>query len=280
VKDVSYLGGSPIKQALSVIRSRRRDRPQQSYRKVFRGSILLSVQYRMHPSIAALPSAIFYDGLLSTPIAMTQKRDFPNSLRQLMPCADRHLCVRWIDVGGRNQERQGSPTAPREALSSSLALPPTSYWNPAEAERVVELVKELVADRSSTTTALPSIGIVTPYNGQVQCIQLLLAQDATLRDLVRSNAVEVKSVDGYQGRERDVIIVSTVRSNRRHHIGFVQDWRRMNVAFTRAKSALIVVSDIETLATADPHWDAFRTWATSVRCIVNDYDSPEDEAST
>lgn len=271
VKDISYLGGSPIKQALSVIRSRQRDRSQQSYRKVFHGSILLSIQYRMHPSIAALPSAIFYDGLLSTPIAMTQMREFPSSLRQLMPCADRNLCVRWIDVGGRNQERQGSPTSQREALSSMVS-PQISYWNPAEAERVVALVKELLTDRSSA--ALPSIGIVTPYNGQVQCIQLLLAQDAALKD------VEVKSVDGYQGRERDVIIVSTVRSNRRHRIGFLQDWRRMNVAFTRAKSALIVVSDIETLATADPHWDAFRTWANSVRCIVNDYDSLEDEEST
>eukprot|EP00593_Proboscia_inermis_P013888 CAMPEP_0171302332 /NCGR_PEP_ID=MMETSP0816-20121228/11718_1 /TAXON_ID=420281 /ORGANISM="Proboscia inermis, Strain CCAP1064/1" /LENGTH=95 /DNA_ID=CAMNT_0011780717 /DNA_START=595 /DNA_END=883 /DNA_ORIENTATION=+ len=59
--------------------------------------------------------------------------------------------------------------------------------------------------------------------------------------------IEVKSVDAYQGREMDIIIFSCVRSNREGKVGFLKDWRRMNVAFTRAKSALIVVGDLETL---------------------------------
>ena len=257
VKDVSYLSGAPIQRALSVIRSRWKDRPTRSYRKVFHGSILLSIQYRMHPSIAALPSALFYDGLLATPRHLSSRGSFP--LGRSMPCADPQLAVRWIDVGGRHQERRHSDRP--------------SYWNPAEAERIVALVQELKG-----SGGIRSIGIISPYSAQVQYIQSLLAQDPEL--LSGAPTVEVKSVDGYQGREQDVILVSTVRSNRRHDIGFLSDWRRMNVAFTRAKSALIVVSDIETLATADPHWDAFRTWATSVRCIVNDFDEPEDEAST
>jgi superfamily I DNA and/or RNA helicase len=72
-----------------------------------------------------------------------------------------------------------------------------------------------------------------------------------------------------QGRERDVIIFSTVRSNRRDCIGFLHDWRRMNVALTRAKSALIVVGDFDTLSAADKHWGAFNQWAKGTRCLVD-----------
>ncbi|EEC47262.1 predicted protein, partial [Phaeodactylum tricornutum CCAP 1055/1] len=78
---------------------------------------------------------------------------------------------------------------------------------------------------------------------------------------------------------RDVIIFSTVRSNRQGRIGFLRDWRRMNVALTRAKAGLIVIGDLDTLREADLHWDAFGKWASSTRCVVDDFDSPEDEPS-
>mmetsp|Transcript_31306 Transcript_31306/g.51686 ORF Transcript_31306/g.51686 Transcript_31306/m.51686 type:complete len:108 (+) Transcript_31306:1-324(+) len=81
-------------------------------------------------------------------------------------------------------------------------------------------------------------------------------------------AVEVKSVDGYQGRERDVIIFSAVRSNRSGNIGFLTDWRRMNVALTRAKNALIVVGDLKTLGEGDRHWAAFGKWCRGVKCVI------------
>ena len=79
--------------------------------------------------------------------------------------------------------------------------------------------------------------------------------------------------------ERDVIIFSAVRSNREGRIGFLHDWRRMNVALTRAKSALLVIGDLETLSEANKHWAALHKWAAGARCVVDDYDSPEDEPS-
>jgi superfamily I DNA and/or RNA helicase len=126
-----------------------------------------------------------------------------------------------------------------------------------------------------------TIGVISPYNGQVQLIKSMIDGDAILQQRLRSAgaSLEVNSVDGYQGRERDVIIFSAVRSNRRGKIGFLSDWRRMNVAITRAKSAFLFVGDMDTLAEGDKHWAAFQKWVMGVRCQVNDFDSPEDEPS-
>ena len=283
MKDTSYLDALPVKQAKSLLRSRGESSEQASYRKRFSGSLLLSIQYRMHPSIAALPSAIFYDGLLSTPDFMASQRPFPSFWKKAMPSADQDLGVRLINVGGRSSERQGMPSRfTRTVFGSSVrsfALEDqTTYWNEAEAERVVSLIKDVLGD---TNREVSSIGVVTPYNGQVQLIKSMIAKDGNLRKMVAANpvSIEVKSVDGYQGRERDVIIFSAVRSNRQARIGFLHDWRRLNVALTRAKNAIVVVGDLDTLAEADKHWDALIRWASGVRCILDDFDAVDDEPS-
>lgn len=82
--------------------------------------------------------------------------------------------------------------------------------------------------------------------------------------------VEVRSVDGYQGREKEVIILSAVRSNRQGRVGFLCDWRRLNVAITRAKSGLVVIGDSATLR-RDDNWRAFIEW-----CLENQaYKKPD-----
>ncbi|CAB1117511.1 unnamed protein product [Ectocarpus sp. CCAP 1310/34] len=70
---------------------------------------------------------------------------------------------------------------------------------------------------------------------------------------------EIASVDGYQGREKEVIILSAVRSNRGGRVGFLADWRRLNVAITRARRGVVVVGDPDTLK-RDRHWRAFLQW--------------------
>lgn len=279
-KDSSYLDSLPIKQARSLMHARTQ-RHDPSYRKRFAGSLLLSIQYRMHPSIAALPSAVFYDGLLATPDFLKDVRSFPNILARNMPCADPQACVRVIDVGGRCNERRGKPSKVSRTVFGSAGMnleEETSYWNEPEAGRVLSLIKELIQFDSEVS----SIGVVTPYNAQVELLKGMLASDQEIKEILSertSITIEVKSVDGYQGRERDVVIFSTVRSNRQGNIGFLADWRRMNVALTRAKNGLLVVGDIGTLCEKDKHWQAFSKWATSVRCVVDDYDCPEDEPS-
>lgn len=279
-KDTTFLDAKPVKQAVSLSRAANSGRSH-SYRKVYPGSLLLSIQYRMHPSIAALPSALFYDGLLSTPAFMRENRFFPTSLRRSMPCGTPDMCVRFIDVGGRDNERQGIPSKYTDTVYGHLQTteiePQTTFWNEAEATRVVSLIQDLVDGND-----VRSIGVVSPYSGQVQLIKTMIAKDGRMRESLRNSAltIEVKTVDGYQGRERDVIIFSAVRSNRSDRIGFLNDWRRMNVALTRAKSGLLIVGDMDTLAGGNKYWDALRTWATGARCIVDDTSTDEyDEVS-
>merc|ERR1711959_668089 len=76
------------------------------------------------------------------------------------------------------------------------------------------------------------------------------------------------SVDGYQGREKEAIVISTVRSSSSRGIGFVADWRRANVAFTRARRGLIVVADPSTLAREESTWLPWLHWVRSQRCHI------------
>lgn len=281
LKDDSCLNALPIRQARSLVQawgaSEEEARQRVSYRKQFAGSLLLSVQYRMHPSIAAFSSAIFYDGLLSTPSFLAGFRKFPTTLSHVLPC-DKcgATSVRMVNVGGRTNERRGATKNVARTVfgSANVLLSPeeqTTYRNEAEALRVVEVVKQMFRRYEASDDTFPtSIGVITPYNGQVKLIKSLLASDEEMVSLTQKLTVpiEVNSVDGYQGRERDLIIFSAVRSNRAGNLGFLHDWRRMNVALTRARTALIVVGDLETLVEGDKHWAAFGKWCQGVRCIV------------
>ncbi|BBM97873.1 ATP-dependent RNA/DNA helicase IGHMBP2 [Marchantia polymorpha subsp. ruderalis] len=85
------------------------------------------------------------------------------------------------------------------------------------------------------------IGIITPYNAQVGVLRLMRAGDKKLAD------IEISSVDGFQGREKEAIIISMVRSNEKHEVGFLSDNRRMNVAVTRARRQCVIICDTETV---------------------------------
>ena len=98
------------------------------------------------------------------------------------------------------------------------------------------------------------IGIVSPYSGQVRMIEELIIQSSNEYD-----GLEVKTVDGYQGREKEIIVISTVRSNEDGQVGFLSDMRRLNVAITRARRGLIVIGD-ETTLRRDSNWRAWIDW--------------------
>ena len=287
--DSRFLDDLPMKQARSLIRTYGDGQNNQLvYRKRFAGSLLLSVQYRMHPSIAAFSSALFYDSMLKTPDFLGAKRPFPKLLNDLMPCGNPDVGVRLIYVGGRCNERRGEAKKfTRTALSktfSSAEEESTTYSNEAEAVRTVALIKEIMKKSNTQDPVSPkSIGVVTPYAGQVQLIKNMISSDKELLALTENPTaatIEVKSVDGYQGRERDVIIFSAVRSNRRSNLGFLTDWRRLNVALTRARQALLVIGDVETLAEGDKHWAAFNKWCQGVRCVVDDTEYPNEECDS
>ena len=88
------------------------------------------------------------------------------------------------------------------------------------------------------------VGIISPYRAQVQLLRQLLRKNEFFRPFRRN--ITINTVDGFQGQERDIIVVSLVRQNDEGQIGFLRDLRRMNVAITRARMKLIILGDYRT----------------------------------
>ena len=108
------------------------------------------------------------------------------------------------------------------------------------------------------------IAVVTPYVEQVQLMERSLVEALGAE---AAEAVEVSSVDGFQGREKEVIVFSAVRSNKRGTVGFLSDRRRLNVMLTRPRRGLVVVGDRDTLA-HDTTWKAWLEWADGLGVAV------------
>jgi len=191
--------------------------------------MMLTTQYRMHPAISNFPNSRFYDNRLEDGISESD-RPAPKGL--IWP--DWDVPIAFLPVGGG------------EVLSPDGA----SKENPAEASWVVSLLLGML---SAGDLSERDIGVITPYAGQVR----------TIRDQMPENlhGVEVRTVDGYQGREKEVIVFSCVRSNKDGNIGFLSDARRLNVALTRARRGLVVVGDPDTLR-CDVNWEA---WLNHIR---------------
>lgn len=146
------------------------------------------------------------------------------------------------------------------SAASAASQEGTSFCNRAEADAVVAAVVGLLRDADPAGSLRPplgpaGVGVVTPYAAQARLVTDLLGRHG-----LRCRGVEVSSVDGYQGREKEVVVLSAVRANPRGGVGFVADWRRLNVAVTRARRGLVVVGDPTTLAAGCPHWRAYIAW--------------------
>lgn len=184
---------------------------------------LLTVQYRMHRDIMGFSSRWFYHGRLSAA---------PQVADRLVSPIDTPLM--WIDT---SQCRFG------EKESRTL-----SRSNSEEARLLIHTLRdyiELIGIRRIQDERT-DFGIISPYRAQVRLIRRLLKWQKFFRTL--RHQITVNSVDGFQGQERDVIIISMVRDNDQGAIGFLHDLRRMNVAITRARMKLIVLGNADTLA--------------------------------
>jgi senataxin len=179
-------------------------------------TLLLSVQYRMHPQIRDFPSRYFYQGRLTDSesiISLPDETYYRDSM--LKPYV-------FYDVThGRESHRGGS----------------SSYQNIHEAQFALKLYEHLQKFvKASGGGKKVTVGIITPYKLQLKCLQrefeVILGTD-------EGKDIYINTVDAFQGQERDVIIMSCVRASS-HGVGFVADIRRMNVALTRARRALWV----------------------------------------
>lgn len=193
-------------------------------------SVMLNVQYRMHASIMGFSNEKFYDGKL---IADDTVKDNLLSFDEEETFLNRPFD--FIDTAGCGFSEEQNP----ESLSMS---------NPEEAQLLFKYLRLLVEqyDARKGTHSPLQIGIISPYKQQVELLSRILEEDDALKQ--KPHRVHVKTVDGFQGQERDVICISLVRSNETGEIGFLNDYRRLNVALTRAKRKLVVFGDSATLS--------------------------------
>uniref|UniRef100_A0A7N5ZU64 RNA helicase n=1 Tax=Anabas testudineus TaxID=64144 RepID=A0A7N5ZU64_ANATE len=207
--------------------------------------------YRSHPAILKIPNELFYDG-------------------ELQVCADeilRNSYCRWEHLPQKAYSRGDFPVIfhgvtgvdAREASSPS-------FFNIAEIEVLIDYVRKLLqaqGKKGLATISPKDIGIIAPYRKQVQKIRKALEKVGKEFKFKDMNKLKVGSVEEFQGQERRVIIVSTVRSSpnyleidKQFSLGFVKNEKRFNVAVTRAKALLIVVGNPRVL-NADPTWARF-----------------------
>lgn len=183
----------------------------------------LNVQYRMHRDIMDFPARWFYHGRLQADPLVAD--------RQVTPL---DTPLMWIDT---------SQCGYGERQSRSL-----SRTNADEARLLIRTLREYIESIGITRVEDERLdfGIISPYRAQVRLIRRLLKLQRFFRRL--QGLITVGTVDGFQGQERDVIILSMVRDNEEGQIGFLRDLRRMNVAITRARMKLIVLGNAATLA--------------------------------
>jgi len=178
----------------------------------------LTTQYRMHQKIMEFPSEHFYAGtLVADPsVAGHTLADLPGVQTESLDTQP----VLFVDTSGADWTEELDPNG-------------ESKLNPREALWILKQVDALL----DAGIQPEQIAVIAPYSAQVRF----------LRDRCSNTSVEIDTVDGFQGREKEVVLISLVRSNTQGEVGFLGDTRRMNVAMTRAKRRLIVIGDGSTL---------------------------------
>ncbi|XP_021823824.1 probable helicase senataxin isoform X2 [Prunus avium] len=206
---------------------------------------LLNIQYRMHPSISLFPNREFYDNqILDGP--NVNERSYEKCFLQ----GKMFQSYSFINVAnGKDEFDHGH-----------------SRKNTVEVAVVTEIVarlyKEFIGKRKKV-----SVGVISPYKAQVHAIQERVKNYSKYSDAGFS--VSVRSVDGFQGGEEDVIIISTVRCNGNGSIGFLSNRQRANVALTRARYCLWILGNGSTLVNSDSIWKKLVLDAERRECFHN-----------
>ncbi|NXQ19914.1 SDE3 helicase, partial [Peucedramus taeniatus] len=205
--------------------------------------------YRSHEAILRIPNELFYDNELK--VCKSDGLDVRNLYCTWEELPKKGFPIIFHGVCGEDQREAKSP----------------SFFNTAEIEVLVHYLKKLLQSRgkgSCPTVSPREIGIISPYRKQVEKIRKAITSlDPDLQRLPGIGHLKVGSVEEFQGQERQVILISTVRScsaylqfDQTFRLGFLKNPKRLNVAITRAKALLIVVGN-PTVLSKDPHWHRF-----------------------
>jgi superfamily I DNA and/or RNA helicase len=254
--DISLFERLYRQQQSRVIHPEKVSSPEPTLQKV-----MLDTQYRMHESICRFSSDEFYESKLRTGIPITRRQlpvsKFPWPSIMNLGKAKKTTC-------GENQARMVFVEC-----STTEDFGRKSKTNEGQANLCHEVCRLLTTDnaltatesqpRATATLEQQLIAVLTPYSRQVELLESKLSHFAN---------VEVSSIDGFQGREADIVVFVTVRCNVHYEIGFLKDLRRMNVALTRAKAGVILLGNRATLTmgTADP--ESTEVWRRLLATLV------------
>lgn len=215
---------------------------------------LLKIQYRMNDEIMRFSSDWFYGGKVESAPQIKYRS-----------VLDYDLPITWIDTSNEeNQITIEGEDAPEDSVSTSSSVSAANQnsdlnfkeqfvgesfgrINKAEAELTLLTLAEYFTKigKQRVLEERIDVGIISPYRAQVQYLKKLIKKYEFFKPYRR--LISVNTVDGFQGQERDVILISLVRSNDEGQIGFLKDLRRMNVAMTRARMKLIILGNKDTM---------------------------------
>ena len=191
---------------------------------------LLKVQYRMNEAIMRFSSDWFYGGQVKSAPQVRHRGilDYDNPFL-------------WIDTAPLEEE-DDSPVYHEQFVGESFGR-----VNKAEANLTISTLRDYLekVGKQRFLDEQVDVGVISPYRAQVQYLRSLIKATPELKPFRR--AITVNTVDGFQGQERDIVLISLVRSNAAGDIGFLKDLRRMNVAITRARMKVIILGDVKTL---------------------------------
>ena len=191
---------------------------------------LLKVQYRMNEAIMRFSSDWFYGGQVKSAPQVRHRGilDYDNPFL-------------WIDTAPLEEE-DDSPVYHEQFVGESFGR-----VNKAEANLTISTLRDYLekVGKQRFMDEQVDVGVISPYRAQVQYLRSLIKATPELKPFRR--AITVNTVDGFQGQERDIVLISLVRSNAAGDIGFLKDLRRMNVAITRARMKVIILGDVKTL---------------------------------
>ncbi|QQT25361.1 AAA domain-containing protein [Sphingobacterium spiritivorum] len=181
---------------------------------------LLRQQYRMHQDIMQYPSAALYNNTLFAEPLIAQQELIPGDKAFL-----------FIDTAGAGFDELQEDTA---------------ISNAEEANFLIRHLKQYLTTfkRDEHINQFPKIGLISPYRQQVMLLKELIGSEMWAETAV---PIQVQTIDGFQGQERDIIYISLTRSNAEGQIGFLNEIRRMNVAMTRARYKLVIIGDSSTI---------------------------------
>lgn len=181
---------------------------------------MLTAQHRMHPAIGRLISQVFYEGKLENAVTEQERR---HELTWVPRCVTWYTTTRLP----RHEETQRG----------------SSFYNRVEVEQCIALLRRMEVDYRALDQQR-EVAVISPYNAQIAELRSSVRPDGPDWHALR---IVIAAVDAFQGQDSDIVLYSPVRSNRQAHLGFLRDYRRLNVALSRARQLLLMIGDLWTL---------------------------------